>query len=484
MKKPSSVRWTIILMAVAMMALIAFQYHWIQRDMRLAALNFERNVRYALRNVLDSYLEHQITSKRHIVINTNTVDFSADSLRAFYFQHSSSKTAHQFPHIKVKTKYNYATSYDERDGTSSGNISVIIEDVNMEEDSTNKTVYTKVIERIGANTNEEVTRTVDIRGGNDGGQKSWKLNHVTAETPTLDFQFLQEKVQKELTHQGLVLAYEFGIMDTTTKELLFQNEAATFNQEITKETFQFPLIGYSAGQNSTMMLVHFPSKNEFLLKNLSTVLIASLALVAIVATCFWFAIRTILRQKRLSVIKNDFINNMTHEFKTPISNVSLAIEALQNFGMMAKPETTQKYLDIAKNENTRLGKQVEKVLQMALLDKEEFQLKIKPISLHNIVEEVISSFKLQVEQKGGIIHSELMAANDLLEADELHLTNVLFNLVDNANKYSPEQPDITIQTENTKCRAGREGISILRRTALTSRAKAACRSSSLPKTLY
>lgn len=440
-------------MGIAMMALIAFQYHWILRDIRLGTANFERNVRYALNNVLEQYLEHQITSKNHFVFNTSITDFSVDSLHQFYIKRTGKNSLQTPPNLKVKTGYTY--SFNNSGNSSSQNISVIVEDIGIEGDSAKKAVFTQVVERI-EEVEEDVKQVVDIQVADcEEETKIWALNSLKIDRPHIDFGFLQTQLAEELTQQGLSLPYGFALIDTVSNKVLHQNEGFEYTEEVVKDGFQLALIGNQSGSLGEIMLIHFPSKNDYLLKELSQVLIASFALIAIVATCFWFAIRTILRQKRLSEIKNDFINNMTHEFKTPISNVSLAIEALQSFGMMAKPETTQKYLDIAKNENSRLGKQVEKVLQMALLEKEEFKLKIKPISFHDIVEEVISSFKLQVEQKGGSIQTELRAANDLLEADELHLTNVLFNLVDNATKYSPENPEITIQTENTQ-----EGLKI------------------------
>ncbi|MGB0524230.1 MAG: sensor histidine kinase [Flammeovirgaceae bacterium] len=467
MKKPNSIRWTIILMAIAMMALIGFQFNWIYRDMRLNKANFERNAKFALNSVLESYLEHQITSGNHFVFTTDVESFSVDSLTEFYFNTTTPDTLHK-PNIKIKTsgfihsatkttirpkKHDNDVDIVEVTQPEGESIQIVIE--NIERDENGNKVVKRVYrdnKLINETFEEPSTAMVDIQVGGDGATnktKTWAWSKLHKERANIDFEFLKHEMKEALEKQGLNLAYLFGVYHEEKDEILFQNVAKQHASILPQSEFRTPLVGNQSNSDGKLLLLHFPNKNEFLLKELAGVFFTSIALIAIVATCFWFAIRTILRQKKLSDIKNDFINNMTHEFKTPISNVSLAIEALQSFGMMAKPETTQKYLEIAKKENNRLGKQVEKVLQMALLEKEEFKLKIKSISLHEVIEQVVDSFKLQVEQKGGWITPNLQATNDLLEADELHLTNVLFNLVDNANKYSPEKPEITIHTENT-----------------------------------
>jgi two-component system phosphate regulon sensor histidine kinase PhoR len=147
-------------------------------------------------------------------------------------------------------------------------------------------------------------------------------------------------------------------------------------------------------------------------------------------------------------MKNDFINNMTHELKTPISTVSLACEALQDKEISQNKGFLNNYIQVIRDENDRLGQQVEKVLQMARLEKKDFKLKLEKLDMHDIIDRAMANIKLQVEKRGGNIHCELHASRTRLVTDEVHMTNILNNLLDNANKYSPENPDITIRTEN------------------------------------
>jgi two-component system phosphate regulon sensor histidine kinase PhoR len=173
--------------------------------------------------------------------------------------------------------------------------------------------------------------------------------------------------------------------------------------------------------------------------------LSSLLFLTIIIGCFIYAIKVIIRQKNLSDTKNDFINNMTHEFKTPIATVSLAVEALQDPELISQETFRNRYLSVIKDENKRLGVQVEKVLQAASLDKKDFKLKLENINLIDILENAKDHFELQVENKGGKITLETDLNNPYLQADPFHLTHIVNNLLDNANKYSKEKPLIQIK---------------------------------------
>jgi two-component system phosphate regulon sensor histidine kinase PhoR len=150
----------------------------------------------------------------------------------------------------------------------------------------------------------------------------------------------------------------------------------------------------------------------------------------------------------LSEIKNDFISNMTHEFKTPISTISLACEVLSDKSIEKSPERMNKYVKMIGDENKRLSLLVENILQTAILDKGQLKLKIQSIDIHNLIEQTITNIKLQVENKEGEISTDLKAANAVINGDRVHITNIVFNLIDNALKYSGDHPVIKISTRN------------------------------------
>ena len=149
-------------------------------------------------------------------------------------------------------------------------------------------------------------------------------------------------------------------------------------------------------------------------------------------------------------MKTDFINNMTHEFKTPIATISLAVDSINSPMIRSKPEKIKRYADIIKQENSRMLKQVEKVLNIAQLDKQDFDLKLSPVDINDLVNQAVEHSALKVNQRGGVIKAILQAKQAVIRGDENHISNVIHNLLDNANKYSPEKPIITLTTEDHK----------------------------------
>ena len=155
-----------------------------------------------------------------------------------------------------------------------------------------------------------------------------------------------------------------------------------------------------------------------------------------------------MNQKKLSEIKSDFINNMTHEFKTPLATISLAVDALKNEKVKSDAEKTNYFTGIIKEENKRMNKQVETILQAALLDKQEVQLNLKKIPAHDLITSALNNINLQVEEKQGELEVHLDAEDDLVMADEVHFTNLINNLLDNAVKYSKDGLQIKLSTQN------------------------------------
>ncbi|GAA4407712.1 hypothetical protein GCM10023187_28680 [Nibrella viscosa] len=240
------------------------------------------------------------------------------------------------------------------------------------------------------------------------------------------------------------------------------------------EPDQFEQRGYKAAlfpnnllETGNYVYLYFPTRQQYILDRMGFAFAGSAVLILVIMACFYIAITTILRQKKLADIKNDFINNMTHEFKTPISTISLAVELAQEQlnqpgvtheirpGSVPEPARLSRYMGIIRDENRRLGSHVEKVLQMALLDRGQVKLTLAQVNIHDVIEKVLNNAGLQIEQRQGEVELDFEAENELIEADEVHLTNIIYNLVDNAIKYSPEQLHLTIRTRSLA-----DGVSI------------------------
>jgi two-component system, OmpR family, phosphate regulon sensor histidine kinase PhoR len=196
------------------------------------------------------------------------------------------------------------------------------------------------------------------------------------------------------------------------------------------------------------LYVFFPTKTSIVWGTLWQNLLFSLLFVAIILGCFAYTINIIYRQKKLSEMKNDFINNMTHEFKTPIATISLASDSITNPSVIANPDKIRRFADIIRQENKRMNGQVEKVLQMAVIERGSINLNVSSIDLHDIIEQALGNITLQVERKEGTTNAILNAEKSIIEGDFNHISNIINNLLDNANKYSPEHPEITVSTRN------------------------------------
>ena len=259
---------------------------------------------------------------------------------------------------------------------------------------------------------------------------------------------LDRIIRSELQTQGIDLDYNYGIIDKSDDRIILTNLKQGDGHDLLRSAFTARLFPNDIFPSSQFLTLRFPTQTGFLLKQIWFTLSSSVVLVLLIVFSFYYCLMIIIRQKKVSDIKNDFINNMTHEFKTPIATVSLACEALQDPGIQKNEIFFHRYVGIIKNENERLGRQVEKVLQMATLDKQEFKLKLEKTDVHDIINKVVDTTRIIVENRGGVMQKSLDAAHFQIMTDQVHLSNILANLLDNANKYSPEKPYIQIETSN------------------------------------
>ena len=262
----------------------------------------------------------------------------------------------------------------------------------------------------------------------------------------INAQQLPYLLDEALANRGINLPYQYAVVDARQDSVLLASTPSFFQKFDTDASVA--LFPNDFSPSNTFLTLEFPQQDWFLLRQIWLTLLASLLFTGIVIFCFVYAINTILKQKKLSEMKTDFINNMTHEFKTPISTVALAVEALQDQQVAQHPEFLARYLGIIREENARLGSQVEKVLQIATLDKKDFQLTLEPLNLHEIIQKAAASILPVVQKREGKMTQRLNATQPIVSADRHHLTNIITNLIDNANKYSPESPVITIRTED------------------------------------
>ncbi|MEL6274442.1 MAG: HAMP domain-containing sensor histidine kinase, partial [Bacteroidota bacterium] len=278
----------------------------------------------------------------------------------------------------------------------------------------------------------------------------------------IDLASLHRDLRTELTNQRIEGKVEYGVYDLQEGRFIIHDGSylppsqgdTSLHTELFQSQHKVSLFDY-AGEPAGYLMAQFAERNTAIWFELWRQFAASLLFIIIILGCFGYTIYVIQRQKKVSEMKTDFINNMTHEFKTPIATISLATDSIMSPKISGNPEKVARFANIIKQENKRMNSQVEKVLQMAKLDKQELKLKITPVHLHEIINNAVEYIGLQVEPRGGQVSTQLNAKPALVEADQTHLSNVINNLLDNANKYSPESPIISVSTRNLK-----EGVEV------------------------
>lgn len=254
---------------------------------------------------------------------------------------------------------------------------------------------------------------------------------------------LEFMLRTEFDKRKIQADFEYGIYDCANEKMVYGNYVQVNDgkskTEISKNLPKWNTQGYYFG-------VQFPNREAQIINQMGIWSFSSVVLLVVIVF-FAYTLFVILKQKRLSEIQKDFINNMTHEFKTPIATIALSTEVLKSPDIIRQPERLLSYATIIENENKRLKQHVERVLQMAKLDKESIELKKEPVNLHDVVQEVTRGMSNAIAEKKIELDLDLQAAEPVIEADKLHTTNVVYNLLDNAIKYSGENPKIWISVK-------------------------------------
>lgn len=263
-------------------------------------------------------------------------------------------------------------------------------------------------------------------------------------------------LKNAMKERKLDTVFEFGIVENGYYQLVSpgfterlaksSEDSALYHQFIASLAYNAIPITPESGQ----LYVFVPSSSFKVFKYMGWMISGGILFTAIIVTAFALTIRTMLGQKKLSEIKGDFINNMTHELKTPLATISLAIDAIGNEKVMDNKDKIRYFSGIIKEENKRMNKQVESILQSALLEKDELSLNLQPIDVHQLISSTVENLQLQLDGKNGKVQLQLNAHQPIIKADEVHFSNLIFNLLDNAIKYSKDNLEVRISTTNTR----------------------------------
>ncbi|MDB4923899.1 sensor histidine kinase KdpD [Mucilaginibacter sp.] len=267
----------------------------------------------------------------------------------------------------------------------------------------------------------------------------------------LDPYWIDTLLRFELRNKGINLPFSYEVTLANKDSLLFSkaNDVSGVKPTFTDiNIYQTPIFSKDVINDPGIIKLAFPQRNILLLNKMTASMATTGGLLLVLIVCFGYTIFSILKQKKVSEMKTDFINNMTHEFKTPVSTIMIASEALKDNEIAQDRSRVARLANIIYEENERLGSHIERVLNIARIEKNDFKLEKKPLDVNEMIAVVVDSMELKLQKTSAVIALQLDAENAIISADELHFSNVIYNLIDNAIKYSTDNPDITISTLN------------------------------------
>jgi len=466
--KKSGFRVTVFVMSFALAGLIMLQAYWIFHDFKLKEQQFDQSVMLAMNEIVakveqqenikivvqnfisqsdssgagisedDSLLNHlgNILGNNQVNINAANNDFSliAQEIRKKVNEIKSNR----------KTNKDFNNNF-----LSDSSI-----DIRIENDVQQKEV-------ISFNLSDESLIMDSIEREAERRMES-KFNKLNSLMNKLTFQIndrnkslierippkvLDSIIHKEFIARSIPADYIYGIKQISKKNYEYASVNADTNQ-LLKSNYSVLLFPNDILKKNEQLTISFPTKYEFLFYSLWPLLISAVVFSIVMVIGFIYVMRTVLTQKKLAEIKSDFINNMTHEFKTPIATISIANESLKNPKVYSNPEKLDYYTGVIRDENKRMLRQVEVMLQMAQLEKGELKLKHELLKMEEVVEEAINSSLLSVENKNGKIELNVNEEIAPITGDRNHLINVISNLIDNSIKYSNEAPQIVVSIKN------------------------------------
>jgi len=429
--------------SLALLVLVSFQLYWINNDFKIKEDLFRNKVDVAL-STTASKLE-KIDPRGNYVRKTTRTQGIAYGTQGLDKDNRIGISVKQ--EFSVDSNGKQISRFTQKDLTNDSLLSLNPSTLNFLYHFNKKQGLLPAV-------NNDMPTTIN---GNSFFDQTISENYYNNINHKVDTLLLDSLLRLELSKQKIQYSYLFYVSSLQPGSRYF-SDIKTADQIADSLNIDYHKINLAPGNSFVepeFLFLFFPNQDRDIFKEMWPLLITSIVVVLIMVFSFYYIVANNLKQKKLSEIKNDFISNMTHEFKTPISTISLASEMLGDSSISQTPDKQQRYLKMIRDENKRLSVLVESILQTSILDKGEFKLKLSDVDVHEIINAAINNTQLLIDQRNGHVNTILKAQKHILKADRVHLTNIVFNLIDNAIKYSKEIPEITVTTYNTA-----EGIMI------------------------
>ena len=434
----------VILMSLSLIGIIFVQGYYINNSVKNERDQFTFNVKKAL-----SYVSNEIEKEefrdhiyklRHLIDQGVAKSIDTTAITKLYIRQYNQNTNETVVYRNDILEENYKLSSLLFDiGLDSTNIKRIINENETKIFKSNTFDGENEIDALSIQSGD-ISRTEDI-------EYETHYKNIAYRKP-IHKRVTREKIDRllklKLLQDDIDIDYEFAIYSNG-----LSTKVKTDNFELDEDlTISIPIFYNEKDSNNYQLLVNFPEHKKYIFSSILGMIILSIVFTSIIVIAYSSALFQLIKQRQISEIKTDFINNMTHEFKTPIATINLAVDSIRNPKIIDDKEKVMRYLTMIKDENKRMHAQVENVLRISKLEKNELNISKDRVKLHDLIEDAISHVELIVEDRGGNIVTDLAAVKSSVLANETHFTNVLVNILDNAIKYSPESPKIEVETVN------------------------------------
>ena len=442
-------RLLVILMSISLIGIILVQVYWFDKSFENNEEQFKYHVKQVLGNVatkLQKYEAYSFYEKyNHLKDSIGKAPQKSDFLEFGYYQRDSrTNETIIYSNSIISEDYGISPSFFDKklDSIKLKNFSskrkTEVYNDNIDNSSIKQTVSPDVkIEKSGR---------LDLL---DNAQFEIFFKDIAAIKPIQDrvsVDLLQKLLSEELNEYGVKTPFEFSVY---SNGLATKIKSDSFKYE-KSSTYSIPIFIDNEGNNKYQLILTFPQKKKFLFSELIGICILSIVFTLVIIIAYSSALSQLMKHRLISEIKTDFINNMTHEFKTPIATINLALDAIKNPKVIDDKEKVLRYLQMIKDENKRMHAQVENVLRISKLEKRELEINKTSNNIHEIIDDAIEHVNLIIEDRNGKISTHFDAVRTSVLLNDVHFTNVIVNILDNAIKYSPNEPIIDIYTENVK----------------------------------
>ncbi len=430
-------------MTISLLGIIFVQGYWIANSYKNKEEQFTLNVRQVLINVSKNIqlkeTEYYYDIYSGLIDTIEIPDQERFSELVYTITNNRNNETYIFSDGILEEDYKLSTSF----------LDLEIDSIQFKK-LTNRKITTKITSGIDGGINIETKKELFKRLKDyERNQFENAFRNISVKTPLhkrVTGKIIEELVSKELTERGLSSSFEYAVY---SKDLATKIRSRDF-QLNPESTYGVPLFVNDEFRTSYQLYVNFSEKEKFVLSSVLGIAVLSLVFTSFIIFTYASALKQLLKQRQISQIKTDFINNMTHEFKTPIATINLALDALKNPKVEGDKDFIDRYYKIIRDENRRMHVQVENVLRISQLERNQLDFKKEIVDLNDIIEDAITHVSLIVENKGGYIKTQLDAIKTSIFASDTHLSNVIVNIFDNAIKYSNEAPKIDVYTENVK----------------------------------